>query len=113
MKEKFRPAWNGLILGLKDQSIRLQFILASLACIAGFVLKLTLAEWVAVVICIALVISTEIMNTCVEKVCDLYSEETDERIRVIKDLAAGAVLCAAFGALITALLILISHLTGG
>ncbi len=110
MKEKFRPAFNGIVLGFKDPAIRIQMILALLAMIAGFVLKLSIAEWIAVIICIGLVISTEILNTCVEKVCDLYSKEEDERIKVIKDLAAGAVLVSAICALITAMLILISRL---
>jgi len=110
MKEKFRPAFNGILLGFKDPAIRLQMILAMLAMIAGFVLKLNIAEWIAVILCMGLVLSTEILNTCVEKVCDLYSKEEDERIKVIKDLAAGAVLVSAICALITAALILISRL---
>ena len=110
MKEKFRPAFNGILLGFKDPAIRLQMILAMLAMIAGFVLKLNIAEWIAVIICMGLVLSTEILNTCVEKVCDLYCQEEDERIKVIKDLAAGAVLVSAICALITAALILISRL---
>ena len=110
MKEKFRPAFNGILLGFKDPAIRLQMILAMLAMIAGFVLKLNTAEWIAVILCMGLVLSTEILNTCVEKVCDLYSKEEDERIKVIKDLAAGAVLVSAICALITAALILISRL---
>ena len=110
MKEKFRPAFNGILLGFKDPAIRLQMILAMLAMIAGFVLKLNIAEWIAVILRMGLVLSSEILNTCVEKVCDLYSKEEDERIKVIKDLAAGAVLVSAICALITAALILISRL---
>lgn len=110
MKEKFGPAVSGLLLGLKDPSIRLQVILALLAVAAGFVLWLSVTEWLAVIICIGLVLSTEILNTCVEKVCDLYTTENDERVKVIKDLAAGAVLAGALTALICALVILVSHL---
>ena len=111
MIEKFKPAFSGIVLGLKDAGIRLQFILASLAVIAGFIMHLSSGEWIAVVICIALVISSEILNTCIEKVCDLYSTEEHEQIRVIKDLAAGAVFAASAGALITALIILVRHLS--
>lgn len=110
MIEKFKPALCGILLGLKDAGIRLQFILAAMAMIAGFILHLSSGEWIAVVICMALVISTEILNTCIEKVCDLYSTEENEQIRVIKDLAAFAVLAASAGALITALIILVRHL---
>ncbi|MBQ1355389.1 MAG: diacylglycerol kinase family protein, partial [Solobacterium sp.] len=47
-----------------------------------------------------------------EKTCNLITEEYDERIRVIKDLAAGGVLAASLTALITAGMILIRHLGG-
>lgn len=110
MKEKFQPAFNGLLQGFKDAGIRTQIILACLAFAAGFVLRLSAMEWVAVIICMGLVISSEILNTCIEKVCDLYTTENDERIRVIKDLAAGAVLVSALSALTCALIILVSHL---
>ena len=95
---------------LKDAGIRIQIVLALLACGAGVILHLSAMEWAAVVICIALVISTEILNTCVEKLCDLYKNSFDERIRVIKDMAAAAVLVSAAGALVTALIILMRHM---
>ena len=112
MKKKFGPAFHGLVLALHDPSFRTQCILALLAIGAGIVLKLDGTEWLAVLICIGLVLTAEIFNTAVEKTCDLISEEYDERIRVIKDLAAGGVLAAALTALVTAGVILIRHLGG-
>ena len=110
MKEKFQPAFQGLKDALADTGVRIQLILAAMALCAGFVLKLTYIEWVAVVLCIGLVITAEILNTCIEKVCDLYSTENDERIRLIKDLAAGAVLVSAITALACSLIILFQHI---
>lgn len=110
MKEKFEPALQGLLDALHDTGCRTQMILAALALCAGFVLKLSAIEWVAVIICIGLVITAEILNTCIERVCDLYSNEFDERIRLIKDLAAGAVLVSALTALTCSLIILFSHI---
>ena len=61
------------------------------------------------IMCIGMVLVCEILNTCIEKLCDLYSLKNDERIRFIKDLAAAAVLVSAFAALIIAMLILAAH----
>jgi len=110
MKEKFKPAFQGLADAVHDQGCRTQMILAALALCAGFILKLSAGEWVAVIICIGMVITAEILNTCIERVCDLYSNEFDERIRLIKDLAAGAVLVSAIAALLCSLIILFSHI---
>ena len=112
MKRKFQDALRGVILGLKDHSIRLQWIMAAMTVCAGFVLKLTYMEWVTVILCIAAVIITETMNTAAEKICDLHGRGYSEQIRTIKDLSAGAVLLAAFGALVCAVIILVRHIGG-
>jgi undecaprenol kinase/diacylglycerol kinase (ATP) len=88
-------------------------VLAAMAVIAGMIMKLTYTEWLVVILCIGLVITAEILNTCIEKICDFCTLERDEQIRMIKDLGAGAVLCASLTALISALVILIRHLSGG
>ncbi len=113
MKHKFLPAFRGLFSdGWKDHGIRTQMILAGLAVCAAFILRLSAMEWCAGIICAGMVIAAEILNTAVEKLCDLYSEQYDERIRVIKDLAAGAVLAASIAALTVALIILAKHIGG-
>ncbi len=110
MKKKFKPAVDGFILGLKHPAVLLQFVLAGLAVAAGFILKLNLYEWLAVIICIGLVITAEMLNTCIEKICDLYTTDYDETVKTIKDISAGAVLAASLTALTAALLIFINHL---
>lgn len=112
MKKKFSDAFTGLLKGTGHRSILTQYILAAMAVCAGFVLHLSVLEWVAVIICIGLVITAEILNTCIEKLCDLYSTDYSNRIREIKDLAAGAVLAASLTAFITAMVILFSHIGG-
>lgn len=112
MKKKFSDAFAGLIKGTGHRSILTQYILAAMAVCAGFVLHLSVLEWVAVIVCIGLVITAEILNTCIEKLCDLYSTDYSNRIREIKDLAAGAVLAASLTAFVTAMVILFSHIGG-
>ncbi|MBQ3271863.1 MAG: diacylglycerol kinase, partial [Solobacterium sp.] len=57
MKRKFGPAFHGLGLALRDPSFRTQCFLALLAAAAGIVLRLESAEWLAVVICIGMVLT--------------------------------------------------------
>ena len=51
------------------------------------------------------VLSAEILNTCVEKICDIIQPEYDERIKIIKDMAAGAVILMAIGSVFVGILI--------
>ncbi|MBQ9046909.1 MAG: diacylglycerol kinase family protein [Solobacterium sp.] len=113
MKEKFLPAFRGVIDGFRDRGIHTQYILALLAVTAGLLLKLSSTEWTAVVLSCGMVISSEILNTCVERICDMITGEFDERVKLIKDMAAGAVLVSSMAALITALIILVCHIGGG
>jgi diacylglycerol kinase len=46
---------------------------------------------------VALIIGFELMNTAIEYLADVYTQEKDERIRRIKDVSAASVLTAAMG----------------
>ena len=110
MINKFYVAFVGLVSSLKDRSIQIQYVLAILACIVAWMIGCTYYEWLAVLLCIGLVIVAEILNTCIEKLCDLYSTEKNEKIKYIKDLAAGGVLFASLIALTVGILIFVHHL---
>ena len=109
-KKKFEDAFRGLYEAFMDPSVFLQAVLGIMAVIAGFILKLERTEWLMVILCIGLVITAEILNTCIEKLCDLYSTAYSERIRKIKDMSSGAVLFAALIALTAAVMILLNHI---
>ena len=53
---------------------------------------------VILTVCFA-VLALEILNTCIEKICDIIQPEYDERIKIIKDISAGAVLLMTIGSL--------------
>ena len=57
------------------------------------------------ILCFALVISMELINTAIENMADFISPEHDRRIGKIKDLAAAAVLFSALMALVVGLII--------
>lgn len=97
---KFKVAFNGIKVAFKHKAVIIQCVLGIFAIIGGLIINLDYYEWLVFIICIALVIGAEIFNTCIEKLCDLYSTEKDERIRLIKDLSSGAVLVFSIGALV-------------
>ena len=98
--KKFADAFRGLSLALSHKAVRVQFFLGFLAILGGILIRLDSYEWMAFLICIFSVITAEVFNTCIERLCDTVSPEYDQRIRDIKDLSAGAVLIAALGAFV-------------
>lgn len=69
--------------------------------IAGVILRINTTEWSIVLILFGLVISLELINTAIENVVDLVTEEYNEKAKNAKDIAAGAVL---FSAIIAAII---------
>jgi diacylglycerol kinase (ATP) len=73
---------------------------------AGFVLGLDRFEWCWMVVAIAGVWMAEALNTAFEFLCDVASPEFHPMVKHAKDVAAGAVLMSAIGAVIIGLLVL-------
>ncbi|MEZ5305187.1 MAG: diacylglycerol kinase [Verrucomicrobiales bacterium] len=80
----------------------------ALAAIAlGFACQISLAEWIAIFLCCALVLGAELINTALEAICDALHPEIHPKIRLAKDAAAAAVLvCAAASAAAAAIIFL-------
>jgi diacylglycerol kinase len=74
-------------------------------CIAGFSFGLSTSEWLVIVLCFVIVITLEAVNSAVEYVVDLASPDYHKFAEKAKDMAAGAVLLAAIGSVIIALII--------
>ena len=55
----------------------------------------TPAQWGVLAVLIALVLSMEIVNTAIERLCDKVKKSYDDLIKIAKDVAAGAVLFSA------------------
>ncbi len=108
--KKFSDAFRGLGDVLHHRAVLTQIFLGICAVIGGIIIKLDYTEWLAFVVCIFLVISAEIMNTAVEKIGDYLNEKYDERIKVIKDISAAAVLTASLGALTVCIMTVLRRL---
>jgi diacylglycerol kinase len=86
--------------GLKDcllheKNFRIQYVIALLVIIAGLFFSLTATEWMIIFICFAVVLSFEIINSAIEKLCDLVCPDFNLTIKKVKDMSASAVLFSA------------------
>ena len=89
-------AWNGCKACFHTQNnFRIHIIVGSLALLLGAVLHISNGEWIALILCIGSVLILEIINTAIEKLCDLVEKDHHPEIKFIKDVAAGAVLISA------------------
>ena len=106
MKKSFAAAATGLLLMFRSQAIaRIELVIAMLVIGAGFILNISVTEWLVIIIFIALVLAMEGINTSIEILCDKLHPATDDEIRKVKDVAAGAVLLAAILAAIAGIVI--------
>jgi len=93
----FGYALNGLYELLKTEpNVRIHAIATVVVIAAGLWQHLSPMKWVAISTAIGMVWITEAINTAVEKLCDLWCENKwHPEVKLIKDVAAGAVLIAA------------------
>lgn len=83
-----------------ERNARIHLAAAVLALLIGLLLKVSSAELAAVFFAVILVFLAEIFNTAIERTLDLIDIKENPRIKLIKDMAAGAVLVAATAALL-------------
>ena len=102
-----KGAW---ILLKTEPSIQVQALISVLVSIAGFYFEITKAEWIFQILAIGLVMSTEGINSAIEGIADFVHPDFHTKIGYIKDVAAGAVLFAAFTAIIIACFIYLPYL---
>lgn len=91
----------------REHNARVHLVATVGVVLAGVAFKVTWTEAALLTIVTALVWIAEILNTCVERMADLITTERHPGIKIIKDLAAAAVLTAAVTAVIVALFIFI------
>jgi diacylglycerol kinase len=96
----FGYAFAGLRAAWRDEpNLRIHLLLAALALIGAWLLRLPVLGWALVIFAIVLVVSAELFNASVEAVVDLVSAEQHPLAKRAKDISAAAVLVAAGGAL--------------
>ena len=87
--------------------MKIHCTVAVLVVIAGVILGLSVTEWCICLGLFGMVMSLELVNTAVESVVDLVTQERKPLAKIAKDTAAGAVLIAAIMAAIVGLIIFV------
>jgi diacylglycerol kinase (ATP) len=104
-------AIEGILHAAKTQKhLRYHFFSAGIVLFLGYLLGISRIEFVIISLAVIVVISAEMLNSSIEGIVDMLSPQYSEKARVAKDIAAGAVLIAAFGAAVLGYIILFPYL---
>jgi diacylglycerol kinase (ATP) len=109
--KSFKYAWEGIVSFFRlEYNAQIHLAITVLVLVLSITLQLSKWEVIAVVFSIAIVWVVEMINTVIEKMMDFICIERHPQIKLIKDLAAGAVLVAAVAAAIIGCIIFIPKL---
>lgn len=94
--QSFGYAFEGIRTGIRNErNMRIHCLAIILVTLAGTLFQITAMQWCICLLLFALVAALELVNTAVEAVVDLVTEEKKPLAKIAKDTAAGAVLFAA------------------
>ncbi len=107
----FGHAGRGVWTALRSE-IHMRFHALATAVVlgAGLYYRLSRLEWAIVALAVAGVWTAELLNTAIEALTDLASPDWHPLAGKAKDIAAGAALLAALGALVVGALVFGPHL---
>lgn len=99
--DSFNNAINGIIYTIKaERNMKIHIAAASLVLLLSLFFKLSFIEFLVVCVVIALVIVAELINTAVEVMVDIIVDVYHPKAKIVKDVAAGAVLVSTFVAML-------------
>ena len=109
--KSFRFAGKGVLSFMQSEHNAWIHVIASVAVVAlGIAIQIENIEWIAIIFSIGFVWVAEMINTSIEKLCDIVSPGYHPAIKLIKDIAAGAVLVAAIIAFVIGSIVFIPYL---
>jgi diacylglycerol kinase (ATP) len=88
----FRNSCAGLVFAVRsERAVRQEAIALILAVPAAFMIGQTLLAQMALIGVVLLLIAVELLNTCIEKLCDHVTPAIHPQIKVVKDMGSAAV----------------------
>jgi diacylglycerol kinase (ATP) len=109
--KSFTHAFHGIVFLFNSQvNARIELIITGIVIIAGILFRISISEWLIILLCITLVLSLEGINTAIEIFADKLHPDFDKEIGKVKDVAAGAVLIASIVAAIIGFIIFVPRL---
>lgn len=108
----FSYALAGLAEVIKsERNFQIHIVAAVLVCMLGFIVELSKVEWMIILLVIGIVLVAETTNSAIEMLIDYLRPEIHSSAKVIKDMAAGAVLLSACLAFIIGCIVFIPKLS--
>ena len=106
-----RHAAQGIAFVLRNErNFQIECFVSILVVFFATLLPLSLLEWSVLLFMIGWVLVLEMVNTAIERLLDIVKPNVHPYVRVVKDMAAGAVLIASFIAILVGVLILLPHI---
>lgn len=107
----FEYALNGLKEAfIRERNFRIHLLIALIVVIVSFMLKLTLFEWLFIILAIHIVLMAELINTIAERIIDHIRPEIHPKAKIIKDIGAAIVLMSAIFSIIIGMMIYLPKL---
>ena len=104
--KSFGYAFKGFLFLIRNEAnFQVQIVIAILAIILGFVFDISIFEWFAQLMAIAMVLVAESFNTSIEKMADFVHKDEHPEIGKIKDISAAACLIISVLALVIGVLL--------
>lgn len=103
--DSFKYAFRGITILIRDErNFKIHLVALVAVVFAGFYFKISNGEWIDILLISGAVLMAEALNSSIEKIMDHLHPEHHEKVRLIKDIAAGAVLLLAITAVVIAVL---------
>lgn len=90
-----------------ERNFQIHLIVACTVLISSFYFKLSSIEWVAICAVIGFVLVTEIINSAIEQIINYFKPDIHPTAKIIKDMAAAAVLVASIVSVVVGLIIFV------
>lgn len=108
--KSFNYAGAGILFCLRQRNFKIQ-VVCVLGCVGlGIYLQVTRNDFLMIGFVCLLVLLLEMINTALEHLCNLYTTEINPEIKIVKDVAAGAVLLASLFSVIAGITIFTPYL---
>ncbi len=110
--DNFNYAVSGIITAIKtEKSMRIHYIIALVVLLSSLFFDFNRTEFLLLLFAVSLVVISEMFNTALERTIDLVTKDYHPLARLVKDIAAGAVLIASINALIVGYLLFFERLS--
>ena len=115
MPRKFLQSLRHALRGVRtaareERNFKIRLLIAVVILIATFILHFSAIEFALIVLAIALVLGTELLNTVIEDALDVVEPNHHPIIGKAKDVMAGVVLINACAALLIGIATVVHHM---